>query len=265
MAVVAGEVGDEPVRVDMVTQPERGELDARGPTLGPGVQGLDLDRVEPAAADLPDGFLRLVDGQGQVAGPELEDVATQSQAWHPRESVVPADEHEADAVRGPFGQVPQFIEDDRADEGLQVLDHHGGRSGLGQLGHHHREEILAEGHPVGPNVVDGAAPRTRHELLEPVDEPSGEPNGVIGRPGGHPEHPPFRVGRVPLGEEDGLAVARRGDDQHHAPARRRLDAVDEGGTVYDDVRDRRGGAPCLHRHLTSPSWPRPGTHPILPN
>lgn len=78
MAVVAREVGDELVGIAVVTQAEGGEVDARSPTLGPGVQGLHLDRVEQAAADPPDGCFGLVDGQGEVVGPELDDFAAQS-------------------------------------------------------------------------------------------------------------------------------------------------------------------------------------------
>ena len=257
MAVVAGEVGNELVRVGVVPQAQGGEVHTRGPTLGPTVQGLHLDRVQDPAGDPPERLPRLVDGQRQGALADLHHLVTEAEPRGPGQSVVPADEDEPDAVGRPLGQQAELVEHDRADEGLEVLDDDRHRSDVGQLGEHHVEQVLAEGHAVGTDVVHRPAAGAGHELFEALDQATTELDGVVGRTGRHPQDPLLGVGVVPLGQQDGLAVPRGGHDQHHA-----LPVADSTRSIRAGRSTTKSGIGAVNRHWPAPSSSCPA-HPSL--
>ena len=258
MAVVAGELLDEAIRVVVVPQAQRGQLDARGPPLGPRVERLNLHWVQRLACDPLDRLARLLARKGQGVLADLGHLVPKAEAERVGQSVVAADEDEAHAVGRPFGELAELVEHEGAGQRFEVLDHHGDRGGVRQLGQHDGEEVLAEGDAVPPEVGQGPPGRARHDGVEGLAQAATEPGRVVGGARHHSHGSPLRVGPLPLGEEDGFAVTGGRHDPHDPLPGRQLEAVDEGRTAHDEGGQGR-------QHAVRLRWSHRGHHRAFPS
>ena len=180
------------------------------PTLRPRVEGLDLGRVQGLARDPLDGLARLLPGEGQGVLADLRHLIPEAQAERLGETVISADEDEAHAVRRPFGEQAELVENDGAGQHLEVLDDHRDRSRIRQLGEHDGEEVLTEGGAVPAKVSQGPLSHGRHDELDGLGQPAAKSGGVVGGAGRHPRCPPLRMARVATGPEGPTCRSQRG-------------------------------------------------------
>ena len=216
--VVAGEPRDEAGRVVAVAQRDRGELQGGDPALGPGLQGLDVVRVQLQPGGVGEVGGRLLVGEPEVGRADLGELPARPQPGqrqrrvgagaddqvHLRREVLEEERHARLDLRAlgevvvvedevhVVGEDAELVEDRRQD----ALDRLTGLQQGQALGAGARCGALESGQHVGP---EGGRTRVRLVQGHPRDAPGpGLTVGSVGQPGG---------------EQRRLPEARRGRDQ----------------------------------------------------
>ena len=227
VAVAAGERGREPGGIGLPAQRQGRQLQPGGPPLGAGGQRRHR-RFRQAHAGhghpLPEQRRRLVRGESQLRGAQLGQLPAAPQPGQHQRRVAAAGQHQAQPRRPVLDQEPERLVHCRRVDQVVVVEH---------------QQRLARIRPGGQFVDQRghqALVRRRRGRAEERAHPSGEPRPrlvqrghtmapeprriVIANVQRHPRHRLLAAPR-PVGQQDGLAVPRRGADQHK-PARQAL-------------------------------------------
>ena len=201
-------------RVRPVAQPQSGQLQPRGPSLGPRQQPehvlLGQQRAEPAAEELH----RLAGAEPQVLGPQLGQVPAHPQAAERQRRVGPGDEHQVQLRRRAIQQRGDRRVHLGAGDEMVVVQHEDQRS-LGR-----RQFVDERGKHVTQHVgagrvqpPQGGGPRGRARLVRGEQQVTPEALGVVVAA---VERYPARgdvVASQPVGHDGALAPPGRRDDQ----------------------------------------------------
>ena len=203
-AVVAGELGDEGVRVILAGQGQPGQPQPRRPALGPLHEALELVRAqgEPEAGEHRRALLR---GEREVGGAHLAEATGEAQ---PGEREVRVGAGGTDDVE-PVAEAEQLAQrrDRSAADALEVVQHDDRASGRGGQ---------RVGKPQGERVVERVARRLEALERRPGAAQCGEHVGPEARRvgmAGRQRQPRGAAVRRPARQQHRLAPARRGGDE----------------------------------------------------
>ena len=248
-----GEGVDEGGDVVVAAQGEAGELQARGPALGAGVERRHLVGGELESCHLVEEQAGLGWREPQVGGAQLQQLASRPQPRQRQRRVGPGRHRDArprrevlqeerdGVVHGGFGDDVVVVERQHRGpvELVEVVD---------QAGQHRLGRELAAGLEQGRGLGPGA-----HRGDQMRQEPTGVVVALVQRQPGNPRRR-LVPGCQPLGEQRRLAESRRCRDEHQARGHRpgRGEPAGQPGSAYQ-VGARRGDVQLRAQHHHDPS------------